>query len=397
MDNLNINDFYLSKDDKLKLNNWLDSCKNNDIKKILFIIGDTGCGKTKLINILLKNYNYININNSLLNVNINEYIYDCLNKKDVSMMFSKNKYKSIIFDNLSSFNKTMLKEIKNIINNIDKYRKNPIIITSNDKINKTINNIKEKCICININYTNNNLYNIIDKIYNKKISIQIKKTLIKKYNNNIRNIIINKNEYINNKNITIIHDIDDNNKDIIDLTKDLKIKMNIKDLFTKYSCDYNIIGLNILDNIYKNYEENNINDIIKIYNSLCIYDVYEIYKKKHILFNDINISLLFSIVIPYYTLKKNNILHNNIKYNTYISKSLIYTHSNISLYKNYYQFNNYDIIIRLLYMEKINLSKDIFNKYECNRKVLNYYIKLSNIIYENKINNKIIKEFYKLI
>lgn len=396
MNNLNINNFYLSKDDKLKLKDWEDSCKNNDINKILFITGDAGCGKTKLTNILLKNYNYININNELLNVNINEYINDCLNKKDISMMFNKNKYKSIIFDNLSSCNKTILKEIKNIINNIHKYKKNPIIITSNDKINKSINNIKQKCICININYNNNNLYNIIDDIYNKNISIKIKNTLIKKYNNNIRNIIINKNEYIN-KEVAILHDIDDNNKNVIELTKDLKKNINIKDLFTKYSCDYNIIGLNILDNIYKNYEENNIYDIIKIYNSICLYDIFEIYKKKNLLFNDLNISLLFSVVIPYYIIKKKNILHNNIKYNTYISKSLIYTHSNITLYKNYYQFNNYDIIIRLLYMEKINLSKDIFNKYKCNRKVLNYYIKLSNIIYENKINNKIIKEFYKLI
>ena len=48
-------------------------------------------------------------------------------------------------------------------------------------------------------------------------------------------------------------------------------------------------------------------------------------------------------------------------------------------------------------MEKIYLIKDIFNKYNCNKKILNYFIKLSNIIYNKKINNKIIKEVYKLI
>lgn len=397
MNDLNINDFYLSKEDKLKLKDWINSVKNNNIKKILFITGNTGCGKTELTNIILKKYTSININNSLLNVNINEYIYDCLNKKDVSMMFTKNKYKSIIFDNLLSCNKTIIKEIKNIINNINKYSKNPIVITSNDYINKNINNIREKCICIYIKYNINNLNNIIDKIYNIKISIKNKKNLINKYNNNISNIIINKNEYINNK-FSIIHDIDDNNKDVINLTEDLnKDNINIKELFTKYSCDYNTIGLNILDNIYKNYNEDNVYNIIKIYNSMCIYDIFEIYKKKNLLFSDINISLLFSIVIPYHYIKKNNILHNNIKYNTYISKSLIYTHNNITLYKNYNQFNYYDIIIRLLYMEKLNLIKDIFNKYNCNKKILNYYIKLSNIIYNKKINNKIIKEAYKLI
>jgi hypothetical protein len=396
MNELNINDFYLSKDDKLKLNDWIDSLKNNNIKKILFITGNTGCGKTKLTDLILKNYTYININNNLLNVKINEYINDCLNKNDISMMFNKNKYKGIIFDNLLSINKTIIKEIKYIIKNIHKYSKNPIIITSNDKINKNINIIRDKCICININYSTYNLNNIIDKIYDKKISIKNKNKLINKYNNNISNIIINKNEYINT-NFSIIHEIDDNNKDVINLTEDLKKDINITDLFTRYSCDYNTISLNILDNIYKNYNEDNIYDIIKIYSSLCQYDIFEIYKNKNLLFNDINTSLLFSIVIPYHYIKKKNILHNNIKYNTYISKSLIYTHNNVTLYKNYNQFNYYDIIIRLLYMNKLYLVKDIFNKYECNKKILNYYIKLSNIIYNKKINNKIIKEVYKLI
>ena len=398
---LTIDDFFLSEIDKESINNWINSFNNNDVKSPLFISGNIGCGKSTLVDIILKGYTHININDNLLNINTNQYIQDCLNKKDISMMFKKKKfYKSIIFDNIIPTDKNMIKELKLILGSLNKYTHNPIIITTDNYINKNINTIKSKCIHIDIKYTDKEMKTILDKIFKKKITLKCKKEIIKNNRNNISHIITNKHLYINNE----VNYMDNNNEDIITLTDGLKKDMNINDIFIRYSSEYNVIGLNILDNIYNNYNINNVNIIVNIYKSLCLYDNQEFYSNKNLIFDVTNISVLLSIVFPYTLLKQNNILHKNIKYNTYISKSLIYTHHNI-LYKHCnYQYNYYDIIIRLIYIIKDNKDKHyedkikyFFKKYECNKKILNYYIKLANIIYDKEIKTNLIKHVNQII
>ena len=382
---MNFNDFFLSENDKLIITNWIDSFNNNTVKKPLLIHGNIGCGKTTLTNIILKNYTHININNYLLNVNINEYINDCLCKKDISMMFNNKKYKAIIFDNITPNNKIIIKEIKILLNNLNNYIKNPIIIIINNNydINKTINFIKSKSINIYIKYTETNLYHIIYNIFDSKLNSNNINNIISKYNDNLDYIVNNRNFILQN----FYSYIDDNNKNIIDMTKYL-INEDIITIFIKYSSDYNLIGLNILDNL--DIKFNNIKYILEIYKSLCIYDNYHNFKITNNLYNNTNISIIYSILIPFYYIKNFNILLANIKYNKYISKSVIYTHNiliNNDIYKSYIY---YDILLRLLYnFNDININKFkiIFKRYNCNIKTFNFYIKLANIIYNKKLNN----------
>ena len=101
--------------------------------------------------------------------------------------------------------------------------------------------------------------------------------------------------------------------------------MSTKTLFTMYSCDYNSIILNILDDVIK-FKSNNINDICKIYENMLIYDNYESKKLTYDI-SSIDISILYSIYLPYTIIHSNNIkLSKTISYNSYTSKSLIYTH-----------------------------------------------------------------------
>lgn len=91
----------------------------------LVILGIHGSGKTKLANSLLKDYTVVRIDETIQN--IEPYIDSALNRKDISMMFTKKRYKAILFDDSIDINNTI---ITNIIKK--KYKKIPIIITSSN-------------------------------------------------------------------------------------------------------------------------------------------------------------------------------------------------------------------------------------------------------------------------
>ena len=124
------------------INNWLD----NDTKKYnsLLIIGNYGCGKKTIINLLLKikNYNKIIINpNEVKDYRVNDIFKNIFNFK-----FLLNKKKNIIIFNnidiitLSSDKKYLLKIIKN--NN--KLKKLPIFFICSNKHNKLILDLKKQ-------------------------------------------------------------------------------------------------------------------------------------------------------------------------------------------------------------------------------------------------------------
>ena len=90
--------------------------------------------------------------------------------------------------------------------------------------------------------------------------------------------------------------------------------------------------------------------MLKIYNSICIYDNYELFKSKYSLYLNSNYSIFYGIYYPYYILHNSTLkLSKRISYNSYISKSLIYTHiHNLDFhYVNDYEF--YDLLIKLIY------------------------------------------------
>ena len=385
---MNLNDFFLSKKDKNNINSWLKT-----FDKPLYVSGKTGIGKTMLVNTILKDYTQVIIDHNLIS-NISKFIYKTIYEKDISMMFSKKEYKSIIFDNILYTDRVIIKELKNIIT---KKHKNPIVIISNNINNKQIQSIISKCLHIHLQYTFQQFKYIVKSKYN-----YITDDLIYKSKFNFHAIQENMKYFKKNYLNIIIQDIDSHEEDINILTKNLNNYYTLDELFINYSCDYNVISLNLLDDIYKSINNNNIKDLLDIYNSLCIYDNYELFKSKYNLYTNTDYSIFYSICYPYYILHNSSLkLSKNISYNSYISKSLIYTHIRnlVSYFNNDYEF--YDLLIKLIY----NIHKDenkkniieIFYKYKCNKKIFNYYIKLANLIYNKQINKSMIQEFNNLI
>ena len=335
---MNLNDFFLSKKDKNNINSWLKT-----LDKPLYISGKTGIGKTILVNTILKDYTQVIIDHNLIS-NISKFIYKTIYEKDISMMFSKKEYKSIIFDNILYTDRIIIKELKNIIT---EKHKNPIVIISNNINNKQIQSIISKCLHIHLQYTFQQFKYIVKSKYN-----YITDDLIYKSNFNFHTIQENIKYFKNNYSNIIIQDIDNHEEDINILTKNLNNYYTLDELFINYSCDYNVISLNLLDDIYKSINNNNIKDLLDIYNS-------------------------------------------------YISKSLIYTHIyNLdSYYINDYEF--YDLLIKLIYNihkeKNKKLIVEIYHKYKCYRKIFTYYTKFANLIYHKKINKSMIQEFNNLV
>jgi len=372
---MNLNDFPLHKNDKIIIEKW-----HKSYDKPLFISGKIGIGKTSLYETLLKNYSIVVVEHKLIK-NYDEFIKNTIYETDISMMFSKRKYKAIIFDNISYTDRNLIQYLKTLIK---KKSKTPFVITCNDLNNKQIQSISSNCYHIYLKYTYEEYY---DKC--KLLFSNISDDLIYDSNFNFHMIKSNYNFYDNDYNKSNSF-IDSHITDINILTDNLKLNYDTKTLFQKYSCDYNTIGLNILDDIYKS-KSNNLNSICKIYKNMITYDIYEGKRIKHNI-NENDISILYSIYMPYSIIKNDKLkLSKNISYNSYTSKSLIYTHIgnliNISHYDDYFD------VLSLLLKEDF----DNIKKYNINKKLFNNYIKLYENLYDTKICKKNIKKLYDII
>ena len=210
---MNLNDFYLSPKDKKNIQKWLET-----FDKPLFISGKTGIGKTTFANVILKDYTQIVVDPHLT-TNISEFIDKSINETDISMMFSKKKYKSIVFDNISYTDRIIIKKLKNI--SLKKY-KNPIVIIANNINNKQIQLILSNCSHINLQYTFEQFKSIVNSKYNS-IDNSIIDEFILKSNFNFHMIDENIKYFKHNDyNDIVLQDIDSHEEDINILTKDLK-------------------------------------------------------------------------------------------------------------------------------------------------------------------------------
>ena len=370
-----LNDFPLHSNDINIIQNWKDT-----FDKPLFISGVLGIGKTSLYETILKEYTIVIIEYKLIK-NFKTYIEKTINESDISIMFdSTRKYKAIVFDNISYKDRHLIQYLKSFSK---KKCKTPIVITCNDFNNKQIQSISNDCYHIYLKYTYERFY-----IKCKNLYPNIKDELISDSKFNFHMISSNINFYDTNYNASDSF-IDSRILDINILNDNFKKKINTKTLFTMYSCDYNSIILNILDDIIK-FKSNNINDICKIYENMIIYDNYESKKLTYDI-SSFDISILYSIYLPYTIIHSNNIkLSKTISYNSYTSKSLIYTHlSNISD-TNY---NKYFYILKCL----IDKKYDNLKNFKIYNKQLNIYIKLYEYLYNTKICKKSIKKLYAIL
>ena len=387
-----LNDFYFNNKTLNIINAWKKSLKNKKNVKPLIITGNKGVGKTTLATLLLDKYSIITIDYNTQN-NIEEYIKLLLGKKDISMMFSKKKYKSIFIDDIFDTKKNI-----NSFSNYFKYLENnvnhPIIITLCNTINKKINNIINKCYHINIKYSKNTFNKCVENILNKN------NLKLNKYE--INNLINNSNYNLNsiNENIKYLkHNIYKNNKnnknnknkinntylitinDINKITQNLIYKdlnLDTSELFIKYSYDVNIIFYNIIDTIFN--LTTNITTILDIYDSILYINYWEDIKNKLYIYDN-NYDIFYYIIYPISKLKNIYLNKYNIQYNKYISYSLQYINS----------INNYDLNSDIYYY----FRKCLFC-YDIDKNKLDFFQILKEYIINNKLNKKNINSSIKL-
>ena len=386
---ISLDSFFLY-EKQVSINNWIESFNDNTLKKILVIYGNNGVGKNKLAHTILNNYTIIYYNQSI-------DIEDILNKLDISCMFSKKKYKSIIFDNVEGKNKPIIDQIISIIKCKEKYIHNPIIIimNTNDYYNIKRKVFKDNILPIELKYTDKEWIQIL-QLYKNKYNCKIDNDskFINKCNYNINNII--NNLQINN-NTNNIPKYDTEKKFVDKQVNNLLYNYNdYSDLFIDYYNNNNIICLNILDNIFSIVKDNNeylnktkIKTICSLYNTYLHYDSNRLYNNHEIL-------LIYSILSPYIILK-NKTIQINIDYNKYISNSILYISINniINNHKYIYDIhNNYYKLIKLYFNSEKEFIKSIQND-DINIKLLKYYYKLYYFIHKNLKSNFI--QFNKVI
>ncbi len=397
---LELNSFFFNDSQKKLLIKWI---KEDYQKKPLCIHGRSGLGKTSLANVLLKEYKIINIDVEFIknDSDFKEYIDLSLGKKNICMMFSKETqkqiYKSILFDDIhiiQQLDKNLFKNIIQWIKQINKYKNNPIIFILTDQCiqKKTFKDIVDNSFCIEVKYTDNQYYKILTKLLNEEnilISLNHSQSIIKKSGKNINNIksnisILKDNE--ENKDIEVIKENDFCGGLHEIMLKILNDNFDINNILSNSFSDYNIISLNLLDNLHNFFNQKNfIKNYSDIYKSICIGDRYnsEMIIEHH--YDLLEHVLVNQVLYPIYKIKQNyNKIIKEINYNKYISKSIYYI-------SNYNTFIKNDITMLNVYYElflydfSINLEKKI------DKKILEKYIKIYNWIFSRSVTKNKLK------
>jgi len=280
-----------SKGRKKKISNIKEEdIEDNKRKGSLIITGLHGCGKTTIINLILKElkYDIININNLDSHTIINtEFIIKITNKN-----FYENNKKVLLIDELESIITTNDKEnIFNIIKENNFGRWMPIIIITNNQHNKKLNEIKKYSNEIKIKSLNNDeiliLLNKISKINNINfINDDIKKNMIEHSQNDIRRLIMlldeikityNDNIIDNEKYNKFIEILKKKNKDL-DLfgatEKLLKNYTNINDCLELQQTESTLIPLMIDENSYKFINYDKYNEVLETFSKADILENY---------------------------------------------------------------------------------------------------------------------------
>ena len=392
---IDINSFCLNDITKKSLLRWMKF----DYKKFpLCIYGGNGVGKTCIANYLLNSFSIINIGIEFIknNKDFKEYLDLSLGKKNICMMFCKStiqNYKAILFDDLQIIqneDKSLFKNIISWTKNIKQYSNHPIIFIFTDNCihKKPFKEINKICKCIEIKYSDNQFYKIVQKILNNEkifISLNHIQKLINKSGKNITNISSNIDFMKTDKKCN--YDTISSNDFSGDLnTISLKIindKFDINNILSNVYNDYNIISLNLLDNLPKFIKKNNLQKYLHIYKNICLGDKLNsdmIVEHNYELMDYI---LLHQVGLPIYEIKKN--LKSPIKelqYNKYISKSIYY-------------INNFNVCVRNnlkmddIYFELFLYDFNIMNKEKIfDKKILEKYIKIYNWVFNRNLLKK---------
>ena len=364
----------LSSKQKTITHSWIS---NKD--KPLLIIGKPGTGKSTLANQLLKDYHTICISSDHVkhSGDLIDWIRSSLFKKDILMMCSRNHYKALLIEDFHYFikhdkhNTSKLLDFMKVI-----HKNNPIIVVSDEISNKLLTTLQSMSYVLTIRFS---------LTFYKKIS----KTKDISYNHGSSYHTVNTNSHGLVTKLDKTYSVND----IVTLL--LTGDMLLSDLFRLCSSEYTTISLNMLENIPDITKQFNV--LYDIYTSLCTYDNIESkYIDKSF---DLDILLLFSCILPrqlihtYVTLPKTH----RLRYNSYVSKSLIQIHNQSVLS----QFD-YIQILGLIYLDGLGKNtvqeiKEKISSVDFNLKTLDKQIKVYNYYLNKQLTKKIVTNIMKNI
>lgn len=399
--------------------------KNN---KALFVWGKTGCGKSCLVKLILKKYNYdpteLNIANIKSPKSLSEIVKSFKTTSNVGMYFLK-KYKKpcIIIEELDVLisERCCMQEITklltdSIINTI------PIIIVSTN-IDKKLGELVKKYKCEQVKILeptkadfliriekfcednklifNDDIMNIILESVN--IDYRHLLTVLEVIKIKIKNLNIDKNKNLSFDDVKKILDDHEQKKidtNLFDITK--KILYNSKDIMDLYRL-YESDKLLILLMIHENYKnpiiesklnfKNKIKLLEKISNNLSIADIYErkAYTEHH--WKLYNFSGLYSCILTNKTFREFEYKKFcNILFTNYLSKSSTFSSKN-KLLNSMYELNkniqsnavnNIDIIsTRLKYTPELKDKNKLLESVKINQDNYNKILSMSTVVNES--------------
>ena len=260
----------------------------------IIFIGDSGCGKTSLINVIIREYygkepqnDNILIINSLKDQGITYY------RNDVKIFCQTSssiigKKKILILDDIDNINEQSQQVFRNCI---DKYSHNVHFISSCNNSQKVIDSIQSRLTVIKIKALHHtNLIKIINKISEKEnilLDDECKKFILSISNNSIK-ILINYLEKLKLINLPIT----------LELVSDVCTNITFKDFeyFTKYcKIEKNII--NAVQLIYKLFD--------KGYSVMDILDSYFLFVKSTPILTEDEKYKIIPIICKYITVFHN--------------------------------------------------------------------------------------------
>ena len=374
-----------------QINTWMDEFQKGKTKP-LFIYGKAGSGKSILSNLIFTKYNYTIIDYTKLYINNHKNVVESLKSimgiKSITMMFEQRiTYKGLIIDDIDhyiEYDKNIFTAVENIIKNIKKYPKNPLILIAGKLNKKHLAQFENQCICIKLKQTYNKIKEItINELSLYDISLENNDIdiLIKSCGNNL-STIKEKIKFLKNKpdkNHMQPEPCDNHNHELIsqniDTTFNNEILLYIKQLFNMtfdkntihdiyinvYS-DINLIILSLLENSVKylhnctlKHYKKSIKSICLLYDNIVLSDYYEYINVQNHTY-DLNYIILHGIIFPTYYIYINNFTNKKLQFNykdtTIYSKSIIEIYNNkkkIHIESLSEKLNNMDNFIKIYY------------------------------------------------